>query len=334
MSVAISSGRVRLVRALEACVAVFTFTHWMCSATVGFAIPVELFNSPVEIRCESSSTCGAIARSELTLGRYTGVAVSRRGAGSASVSVERNDGVMRFELHESSPVVLTLTWDGDQHPEQLSGAGLNCLDLGREGAYAFILSAISIDSECSANASGEGCPNFQIESRMYDAADPTGQRYSVSMMTRSLPDKTDLVIPFSNFVREGPRGKGKIGCVGAVSISFRFEDFDSVELELGPIYTNGPEGMTPLPTPTAAWTQTPETRPTEAVVPLASPTGLPTVASPTPVEMTPAPTQLSERPLFEPSPNGTLMASTPIVAHVPAAIEDEEVTYGRLVDGE
>lgn len=296
------------------------------------AIPIEHFNSPVSIKCESASPCAAIARSENTLGRYTGISVSRRGEGSASVSVGKNDGVLRFELHEASPVVLTLSWDADQHPDLLSGSGLNCLDLTQGGAYAFIASGISIESECQEESQGQRCPNFQIESRIYDAKDPTGQRYSVSTMTRSLPDKTDLVIPFSNFTREGPRGKGNISCVGAVSISFRFEDFESVELELGAIYTNGAEGMTPLPTPTAASTQTPlpttalESVPTE--LPTPGVTGQPVLLT-EPLPATPAGVEI---PLATAFSTQAPSMNTPVVPRVPAAAADEEVTYGQLVE--
>jgi hypothetical protein len=297
------------------------------------AIPVERFNAPLDIKCESTSQCAAVARSENTLGRYTGVSISRRGAGSALVSVDKNDGALRFELREASPVVLTLSWDGDQHPDLLSGSGLNCLDLTQGGAYAFIVSGLSIESECQEEAQGQRCPNFQIESRIYDAKDPTGQRYSVSTMTRSLPDKTDLVIPFSNFIREGPRGKGNIACVGAISISLRFEDFESVELEMGPIYTNGAEGMTPLPTPTTASTQTPvatlvlEELPTELPTPVVKNESLvPTQAA----LSTPAGQEApSATALFTPQ---VTVLPAPVVPRVPSATEDEEVTYGQLVE--
>lgn len=312
------------VLAVAMCLALWSRSAW--------AMPVELFNYPVDIHCESTSQCVGVARSELTLGRYTGISVLKRGAGSASVSVDKNDGELRFELREASPVVLTFSWDGDQHPEQLSGAGLNCLDLTQGGAYAFIVSALSIESECRGDSEGQRCPNFQIESRIYDARDPTGQRYSVSTMTRSLPEKTDLVIPFSNFIREGPRGKGNIACVGAVSISFRFEEFESVEFEMGSIYTNGAEGMTPLPTPTAGWTQTPiatvaiETSPTPLPTPLVSGGFVPSVetALPTP--------DIKEVPLVAEASTPAPVVSTPVTARMPAATEDDEVTYGQLVE--
>ncbi|MEY4701982.1 MAG: hypothetical protein RL326_2169 [Pseudomonadota bacterium] len=302
---------------------------WSCPV---WAMPVERFNSAVDIDCESPSQCSAVARSEFTLGRYTGISVQKRGAGTASVTVEKNEGALRFEIREASPVVLTLSWDGDQHPDQLSGAGLNCLDLTQGGAYAFIVSGISIESECQGESEGQRCPNFQIESRIYDARDPTGQRYSVSTMTRSLPEKTDLVIPFSNFIREGPRGKGNIACVGAVSISFRFEEFESVELEMGSIYTNGAEGMTPLPTQTAAWTQTPiatvaiETSPTPLPTPLASP------GSPLPVETALPTPDIKDTPLVAEVSTPAPFVSTPVTARVPAPTEADEVTYGQLVE--
>lgn len=299
-----------------------------------YARPVEGFNVPFDLRCESTSQCSGIVRAEHTLGRYTGISVTKRGGGSAAVTIEKNDGAARFESQEASPVVLTLSWDGDQHPDQLSGAGLNCLDLTQGGAYAFVISGMSIESECHGESPGQACPNFQIESRIYDARDPTGQRYSVSMMTRSLPEKIDLVIPFSNFIREGPRGKGDINCAGAVSISLRFEGFDSVELELGPIYTNGSEGLTPLPTPTVSLTDTPQPAPTAQETSTTIPTVTAVNEVIAPVATAPGVTQVVEVGTPVVAPTGGAAINSPIEAQVPAATEDEEVTYGQLVEGE
>lgn len=316
---------------MKALVAILLCIGWMPPAD---ARPVEGFNSPLDLRCEAISQCSGVVRAEHTLGRYTGISVAKRGGGSAAVTIEKNDGVLRFESREASPVVLTLSWDGDQHPDQLSGAGLNCLDLTQGGAYAFVISGMSIESECHGESPGQACPNFQIESRVYDARDPTGQRYSVSMMTRSLPEKIDLVVPFSNFIREGPRGKGDVNCVGAVSISLRFEGFDSVELELGPIYTNGSEGLTPLPTPTVSSTDTPQPAPTAQV----TSTMIPTVTAANeliaPFSITPGVTQVVEVGTPAVAPTGGAAITSPIEAQVPAATEDEEVTYGQLVEGE
>ena len=316
---------------IQVLVAILLWAGWMAPAC---ARPVEGFNSPLDLRCESTAQCSGVIRAEHTLGRYTGVSVTKRGGGSASATIEKNDGVMRFELRESTPVVLTLSWDGDQHPDQLSGAGLNCLDLTQGGAYAFVISGMSIESECQGESPGKTCPNFQIESRIYDARDPTGQRYSVSMMNRSLPERTDLVIPFSNFIREGPRGKGDITCVGAVSISLRFEQFDSVELDLGPIYTNGSEGRTPLPTPTVSSTDTPQATPAVEAVSTIISTVTAVHESITPLAMTPGVEQVVEVGMPGVVPTEVAVIASPVEAQVPAATEDEEVTYGQLVEDE
>jgi hypothetical protein len=151
-------------------------------------------------------------------------------------------------------------------------------------------------------------------------------------MTRSLPEKTDLVIPFSNFIREGPRGKGNIACVGAVSISFRFEEFESVEFEMGSIYSNGAEGMTPLPTPTAGWTQTPIATVAIETSPTPPPTPLMSAGAPLPMETTHPTPDIKETPLRAEASTPEPFVPTPVTARVPAATEDEEVTYGQLVE--
>jgi len=154
------------------------------------------------------------------------------------------------------------------------------------------------------------------------------------MMTRSLPEKTDLVIPFSNFTREGPRGKGDITCVGAVSISLRFESFESVELDLGQIYTNGSEGLTPIPTPTVSSTETPQPAPTARATSTTIPTVTVTNESVTRLVITPGAERVLEVGTPGVEPTEEALVASPVEAQVPAATEDEEVTYGQLVEDE
>lgn len=307
------------------------------------AHPIERFEASLNVECSEGSTCSGIARSEGSLGRYLGVLVSRRGGGQASVEVDKNEGI-RVEAKDLSSAVVTLSWDADPSPDRLSGAGLNCFDLTRNGAYAFIISNLRVESECRKVGHEGGCPVITIESRVYDARDPTGQRFSASVMERTFVDGGNLVIPFSNFLREGPRGKADLSCAGAVTMTLNFDDFESVELEFGPIFTNGSEGLTPAPTATILPTQTPGAVPEHEVSPSAS-TSPTTIAAPglvagqqdTPYPHT-YPTAAAEisasaLPIV---PAAQVTPETPGVAVLPAipAGVEEEVTYGEVVDGD
>lgn len=312
------------------------------------ALPIDRFDAPVEVECSDSATCSSIVRSQSTVGRYTGISLSRRGEGEVSVRVRgKENSKLTFEASDTQSATMTLSWDADQHPELLSGSGLNCLDLTREGAFAFILSAVSIDAECLSEESiSSSCPSFSVESRIYDAHDPTGQRFSGSVITRTLSSKTDIVIPFSNFVREGPRGKAEFSCVGAITMMFRFDGFESVEMDIGPIYTNGSEGLTPIPTATSLPTSTPTASPT--ATPTAALTATAIGSATSPVASIPTMTPVAEAGMATPPVDATVevqpsaaaeapIQETPQVQHVTPRIprdQDEEIVYGAVVAGE
>ena len=141
----------------------------------------------------------------------------------------------RAHVMNSSLGSILFTWDGDRHPEILSGGGLRCLNLTQSDASAIVLKDFSLHGVCE----GEECPPFIIETRLYDASDPTGQVYSASILKRSNDrPSTDLLVPFSNFSRSGPRGSARLSCVGAISMQVKFESFSDVVLEMGAVFTN------------------------------------------------------------------------------------------------
>jgi len=311
---------------------------WIVMAPhLAVAHPIERFESSLEVECSEGATCDGVARSEASLGRYLGVLISRRGRGEASVEVDTNEG-LKFEAMDLNSASLTLSWDADPHPDRLSGAGLNCFDLTRNAAYALIVSDVHVESECQELGHEGGCPVIAVESRIYDARDPTGQRFSASVMERTFVDGGNLVIPFSNFLREGPRGKADLSCVGAVTISFQFNGFDSVEFQFGPIYTNGTEGLTPAPTvtpvpsPTLADTPVPQFSPTS----IPSPTAVSTPErfdSPGSIVEATIAAESSARPSVDitvgQTPNP--LPTRAVMPAIPAGVE-EEVTYGEVVE--
>ena len=316
----------------------------LAGAYEGLAIPIDRFDAPLDVECVESAQCAGVARSESTVGRYTGVTLSRRGDGEVAATVSRKGaGHLTFEASGATSATMTLSWDADQHPEVLSGSGLNCIDLTREGAYAFVLSHVNIDSTCSNEQATSGCPSFGVETRVYDARDPTGQRFSGSVINRTLTEETDVVIPFSNFVREGPRGRADLSCAGAITMTFRFDGFESVEMEIGPLYTNGAEGLTPLPTATAMPSATPTFTPdstavaTEISVNTAVPTAPasePSAEASTAGGASPAVTDVT--PTTPPIEEAVQIAETPrpqpVLPDIPKE-QEEEIVYGEVVPG-
>lgn len=117
-----------------------------------------------------------------------------------------------------APLFLRLSWDGESAPRVISGAGLGCIDLTAEKATAFILSDFRFLQTCPEK--GYECPFVEVQIKIFDGSDPTGQRYSSGVVRRRVADKNrDLMIPFSQLVREGPEGPWKPSCVGAVSLT-------------------------------------------------------------------------------------------------------------------
>ncbi len=248
------------------------------------ALPVERFRGAIDLACSPDDVCGSFARAAESLGGKLGVSIA--GGRRSKARVRARSSAVQPSLEVNIPGegvgALTLSWDGDPHPHQLSSAGLGCLNLRADGAIAFRIESFEARGACEAQPGAEqSCQPITIETRVYDPSDPTGQRYSASILRRSIPRRGALDIPFSNFIHRGPRGAATFECVGAVSISFKIEGQRGLILELGAVETVGIGAersrvatpvatTTPLPRPT----YTPQPRPTELRAP--QPTLVPT----------------------------------------------------------
>jgi hypothetical protein len=275
------------------------------------ALPLETFKTPLALTCsEGQRECVGVLRDDSSLGRHTGILIVKGSGGKAAIRVGRQSGHLKLEAEDVGDLTVVFSWDGDSNPEVLSGAGLNCFDITSGGAHAIIISKVSLDLDCSSSAVLPGCPDYSVESRIFDSADPTGQRFSASTVARSASDASDIVIPFSNFIRSGPRGKGSFNCAGAVTIALRFSGVVELDLELGPVYTNGGEGIQPPPikaTPTPEPELKEDARDDSTAVPTQVPTGASTAAFPSAL-LTPSDTL----------PVGEIKPRIPVVAEVPA----------------
>ncbi len=313
------------------------------SAHVSNALPLETFTTPFKLNCAANTAhCSGVLRHERSLAKHTGIAVQKGAAdGGLELEVDRDDSLLSFSGSDISELILTLSWDGDSNPGVLSGSGLNCFDLTRNHAYAFIIPKFSLKGSCEdADGFRAGCPSFTIESRVYDARDPTGQRFSSSVLTRQALSGSDVVVPFSNFLRSGPRGKGSFNCAGAITLTLRFSAFSELKGSFGAIYTNGDEGIEPIPTPTLGITSTVSGIPT-APVALAGPVqeikqgnisqeqgALNTTKEHKHVE---AKVDLAKVPVSERKAAKINARNTAVVEIREAVEEEAHVTYGQVV---
>jgi hypothetical protein len=192
-------------------------------------------------------------RAKTTLGAYTGIWVRGGDETRSSISVAKG----RLMVHATGPLLsgVQLSWDSDTYADQLSSSGLKCIDMRHEGGSAIVINDFKLNGSCGDDEVERECPPFVVETRVYDAVDPTGQTYSASILRRpNGKEPQDLVIPFSNFNRKGLRGEGRLGCAGAVAITIRTDGYRDVHLSAGPIFTNSTEPFEALvltPTPTA-----------------------------------------------------------------------------------
>ena len=279
------------------------------------ATPIEGFSMPVDLTCMAGKSCGRVLPSDDSLGRSWAFALITAKEGKtriyATPAQTENDKPAKFGVQGKgdSWTKVVLTWDGDLNPVQLSSAGLGCVDLTAYGATAIALRAFKVSCECEKS---KRCV-IQIETRLYDGKDPTGQRYSTSFIRRQ-PDSSgkDLFIPFSSFGREGPNGPGNPACVGAISVTFQPQGIEEAAFSLSGVMTNSGKRVVALPTEAA-------------LAPVVSASPIITVASVETVTMTPT----SSPSLAEPSPTVTALptvTSTPTLTVTPASTPSATAT--------
>ena len=328
----------------------------------GFAIPLELFDQKLELSCGIEGDCRRALRSRTTLGSYLGLSLRGEGRSSGSLMVEK--GELTVKAAGSTLRGVYLSWDSDTYPEQLSSSGLGCFDLQQDGASAIILQDFEVEGRCGVAEDEGGC-SVIVETRIYDASDPTGQTYSATLL--KIPDgknKGDLLVPFSNLMRKGPRGSARLSCAGALTFLIQPIGYSQFELSVGTIYTNSQHGLTPVPTPVstkaipstpkslASATPTVVSTSTPANIPTPGPTrtvaaGRTTISFGTPSEsgkttVTPAPVEhngassvqtVKSRSSVAPDPS---LASPTVGAPSKAAVpvppsDEEEAVYGEVV---
>ena len=305
-----------------------------------FSFPLEKFDHKLEVTCAADPSCARSLRAKTTLGAYTGIWVRGGDEMRAHLSVSKG----KLEVRATGPLIsgIQLSWDSDTYGDQLSSAGLNCIDMRHEGGTAIVIEDFELKGRCGADNVERECSPFVVETRIYDSEDPTGQTYSASILRRTNGrESQDLIIPFSNFNRKGLRGEGRLGCAGAVSINVRTDGYREVTLSTGPIFTNSSEPfealvLTPTPTPipatptmTGGGTQVTPSEPTNASLVGNAATPMPTESAVKVPSMT---TGLGEQSAVTPRPpSASELVVAPLNSPEPQEEVVEETVYGAIV---
>jgi hypothetical protein len=192
---------------------------WAVSGATSSALPIDDFAvlagrtfrvyGDVSEAVRSPSALGSVLSVEIPFGVPNG-RIQYGGTGGKGVTVAANPLI---------PMMFRFTWDGESAVGVTSGAGLGCLNLTAEGASAFVLRELKFQQACDGKV--VGCPMLEIQLRVFDGTDPTGQRYSTGVVRRRVTNQMrDLVIPFAQLARPGPEGPWRPSCVGAVTATF------------------------------------------------------------------------------------------------------------------
>ena len=297
-----------------------------------YGIPIDSFNIPSETKCKGERTCKRNLTNTSSLGGTLGIEVQNVPAPAANTT-SSTKALATLELRtgpKKGRVVwgssgnpagrLTLVWDGDPNAGQISGSGLGCLDLLADGATAFILEDLAYSASCDVgarkvtegSAPGGECSPLVIESRIFNADDPTGQKYTTSVIRRHHRlSGQDLRIPFSTFTREGPNGGANPSCVGAISITLKADELTKSVVTFGPFSTNG-SCTTDASCLRQGGTPSTQIEVEQSASPVASVTPQPITppvvsASPTPTAL-PSPTAM-HTPTSSPTPTVTLTST-------------------------
>lgn len=237
---------------------------------------------------------------------------------------------------------IQLSWDSDPYADQLSSAGLKCIDMRHQDGSAIVIKDFELLGVCGEDDAPRECSPYVVETRIYDSVDPTGQTYSASILRRANGrESQDLIIPFSNFNRKGLRGEGRIGCAGAVAITVRTDGYRDVKLRAGPIFTNSSEPfealvLTPTPTMVPATPTMTGSVPTAATetpphTPSAAPRETSMSMQPTAAAGTESLEQHEQPSSPKPSLPGDEVVVAPLTLPQPQEVVEEETVYGAIV---
>ena len=198
-----------------------------------FAEPVLGIGFRPSLHCaDELALCSAVLDGADWLGSKPSVEIEKNSIGDVSVMAsDESEHPIEVVFHGKQDGLLTLTWDGDYNPRQLSSAGLNCLDWS--GVTQFFL-PVYIDSDRNDT---DSIVNMSATFTLYSGTDPTGQRYS---QASSRLQDGGFTFSTNAFRRPGIRGAGDFSCVGALSLAIRTKVAAETSVRFGLLIADPP----------------------------------------------------------------------------------------------
>ncbi len=195
-----------------------------------WADPVADISFVSSLDCHKESRrCGAVFVGGDYAGSKLGLEINKNLGGVIRVDLKDGDA---YPLHIAAGGVagatITLTWDGDYNPRQLSSIGLNCLDVTH--LESLIVPMRFDDARNDGLAEQAKQHTFSARLIAYNGKDPTGQKYSISS---ALQSGENIEFKKDNFTRNGPRGAVDFSCVGAITLALQVDEPLEMSLWLG-----------------------------------------------------------------------------------------------------
>lgn len=156
--------------------------------------------------------------------------------GQLGIELEAELGVLAHSQSSGVRGWSLVTWDGDNNPLELNGAGLPSVDFFQDNGTAFIVNVVSFDPGFFANP-------ISLSIFAYDASDPTAKKYSIATKTLNSSFSGDIIFSFdpnqSDFTIHGVGGPADFSNIGALEFLIDGTNDQDVDITFDHIKTNG-----------------------------------------------------------------------------------------------
>lgn len=200
------------------------------SERVVFADPVAGISFVSSLDCPNDSRrCGAVLLGGDYAGSKLGVEINKNLGAAIRVELKEGDGhPLQIAVGGATGATVTLTWDGDYNPRQLSSVGLNCLNATSPNPLTVPIRFD--DARYDSMATQTEQSRFSARLIVYNGQDPTGQKYSIAS---AIQKGDNIKFRKEDFTRNGPRGAADFSCIGAVALILEFDEPLEMSLWLG-----------------------------------------------------------------------------------------------------
>ena len=157
-------------------------------------------------------------------------------AGLAKVSLEAVSGFLAHSQSSGARGSSTAIWDGSPLTLSTKSNGLPSIDFFQDLGTRIIIDSISFDAGIG------GLPiNFSL--KVYDASDPSGNKYSIATKVISATFTNGIEFLYTSslndFLVHGPNGSADFSKVGAIELFIDGTNDPAMDIELGDLKTDG-----------------------------------------------------------------------------------------------